>query len=692
MPSANFLVDGINYSSTTSKLPADSIARFSATGTPGSGIWTYATGPTGLVDVQGLVAAPASATSAASKAYVDSKGSGISWKTAAAAATTGPINVLTPPDVYDGITVTVVGTRVLVKDQASPSKNGLYLWQGTGVALLRAADLDTGAEFANAAAFVSSGDTLANSAWLVSSTGIVGTDNMTWVHFANVINPVDPSTATQAAVFSVGGQRVEGTASLLVPSTSGLPQLTLANTTNTYSANASHLFTQNGTAGPLAFSVTGAATQPLTTTFEATGAGGALNMFLNANATNDANVYMAGNQTNMTLNGTQLASIAMENALDSIIRLQGSNSSYLRVSCSNSTNVANMQLDRLNTDAVVIGTNLGEIQLKANGAIKSRIRNEASEAGASVGGSQLRFQTTEDGGILPANTLLVSQNGSVFEIGTVSISDNSAGTNSGDAALNVTGGGQFGGNMFINSATVSTGTTSGALVVVGGVGIGDELYVAGTTTTTTLDVSGSADVGTTLSVSSALDSTAVVGVGAFTVVGGAQVGKSLFVNGTTESTGVGDGAVVIAGGSTIQKKLFVNSTANEVVPGDGYALVVAGGATFVGDIYAAGYSITSDFRLKNITGDIKTSVEEFSSLHPVTFTWKRDTTDAPKVVHGFIAQEIEKILPDSVKTSSSTGFKSVDINQILPLVVSRVQQQDALIAQLAARLAALESA
>ncbi len=85
----------------------------------------------------------------------------------------------------------------------------------------------------------------------------------------------------------------------------------------------------------------------------------------------------------------------------------------------------------------------------------------------------------------------------------------------------------------ITNATSSTTTTTGALVVSGGVGIAENLNVGGTTDATSSTT------------------------GAMTLAGGMGIAKNLYIGGTTTSTSTSTGSVVAAGGVGIAENLYV---------------------------------------------------------------------------------------------------------------------------------------
>jgi hypothetical protein len=133
-------------------------------------------------EILGLPATPSGDTAAASKLYVDSIANGLSWKQAAAAASTGNIDLTTGGLlVVDGYQ-TVAGDRVIVKDQTTTADNGIYdVAAGTWI---RAADMDAVVpnEFIGAAVFAANGATQNDTAWV--QTEVVTTVGVSPVLFA----------------------------------------------------------------------------------------------------------------------------------------------------------------------------------------------------------------------------------------------------------------------------------------------------------------------------------------------------------------------------------------------------------------------------------------------------------------------------------------------------------------------------
>lgn len=64
------------------------------------------------------------------------------------------------------------------------------------------------------------------------------------------------------------------------------------------------------------------------------------------------------------------------------------------------------------------------------------------------------------------------------------------------------------------------------------------------------------------------------------------------------------------------------------------------------------------------------------ALNPVTFNWI-DPTQPTSTQLGFIAQQVQKLVPEIVTTNPSTTMKAVDYARVTPLLVGGMQAQQA---------------
>lgn len=134
-----------------------------------------------------LHADPSSAMHAVTKQYVDALlaalTAGFDFKDNVRVATTAPINLATDlenGDTIDGV-VLVTGDRVLVKDQAAPEENGIYLVPASGAAS-RTTDADSWNDLVAAFLAVSEGTANEDTLWLSTANagGTLGVTAVTW--------------------------------------------------------------------------------------------------------------------------------------------------------------------------------------------------------------------------------------------------------------------------------------------------------------------------------------------------------------------------------------------------------------------------------------------------------------------------------------------------------------------------------
>ena len=89
-----------------------------------------------------------------------------------------------------------------------------------------------------------------------------------------------------------------------------------------------------------------------------------------------------------------------------------------------------------------------------------------------------------------------------------------------------------------------------------------------------------------------------------------------------------------------------------------------------GDVYADAFIYNSDETLKQNIKTITDPLELVTSLRGVTFDWKEDGSSS----YGFIAQELEEVLPELVKTSGD-GTKAVEYGNIISILVEAIKEQ-----------------
>jgi hypothetical protein len=101
-----------------------------------------------------------------------------------------------------------------------------------------------------------------------------------------------------------------------------------------------------------------------------------------------------------------------------------------------------------------------------------------------------------------------------------------------------------------------------------------------------------------------------------------------------------------------------------------------------GTIWSNGSQLTSDLRLKTNIQPLPNSIDLIMKLNPVHYSKKNsiESTDYTKTENGFIAQELQKVLPYLViEGADKDKILSVDYNSIIPVLTKGIQEQQVLI-------------
>jgi hypothetical protein len=143
---------------------------------------------------------------------------------------------------------------------------------------------------------------------------------------------------------------------------------------------------------------------------------------------------------------------------------------------------------------------------------------------------------------------------------------------------------------------------------------------------------------------------------------------SLLANGTlcvnTTSSTPGSGAIQISAKNSVG--LGTNDTAAY------YSIANYFNSSFAGGLYVTSGVTTlitsSDYRLKNITGPIKTSGAYIDSLNPVEGTWKADGS----AFVGLIAHEVQEVSKTLVATGTKDGEKMQGMTYSSPEMIANL--------------------
>jgi hypothetical protein len=120
-------------------------------------------------------------------------------------------------------------------------------------------------------------------------------------------------------------------------------------------------------------------------------------------------------------------------------------------------------------------------------------------------------------------------------------------------------------------------------------------------------------------------------------------------------------------------------------------------ATLDGQLSARVTSIASlsDIRMKENIVDLESGLNQIMALRPRRFDWKNRQDGDKTQIAGFIAQEVETVLPDLVGNYLDDNIddaKSLRMGDMLPTLVKAMQEQQTLIETLQAEVAALKGA
>jgi len=91
---------------------------------------------------------------------------------------------------------------------------------------------------------------------------------------------------------------------------------------------------------------------------------------------------------------------------------------------------------------------------------------------------------------------------------------------------------------------------------------------------------------------------------------------------------------------------------------------------------ADGGTITcsSDIKLKKNISELSYGLDTLMDLRPVGFNWKSEDDDTEKSI-GFIAQEVEQVIPGLVNTDNVSGYKELNTIGFVPILTKAIQEQ-----------------
>ena len=249
-----------------------------------------------------------------------------------------------------------------------------------------------------------------------------------------------------------------------------------------------------------------------------------------------------------------------------------------------------------------------------------------------------------------------------------------------DSTLDVTG-----------DTSVTTFDSLGATSLATGGGV---VNIASTGLMTT--VKGTLNVDEAVTLDGTLDVTGVVtlsdnttssssSTGALIVAGGVGIAENANIGGklTVEGdTATGDEAAI---GYTASEGIIITgqgSTSDVTIKNDDDTTVfsIATGttnSTFTGSVSSSEFVTTSDKRLKTNIVTLENSLEKVLNLRGVNFDWIDTKKYTDKRQIGFIAQEVEEVAPELV--NQNNDYKTVNYAQTVSLLVEAIKDQNDII-------------
>jgi hypothetical protein len=267
----------------------------------------------------------------------------------------------------------------------------------------------------------------------------------------------------------------------------------------------------------------------------------------------------------------------------------------------------------------------------------------------------------------------------------------------------------FSNTVRFTQGTQSTSSTTGDLIISGGVGIGKDVYVNGTlnvtgattlsstlgvtgatTLSSTLGVTGATTLSSTLNVtgvttlSSTLNVTAPTNLSSTLDVTGITTLNSLNINttgavqGDLYSSGGGDGIFNINNTTNSGTTVFNNKNSsgvyNDILTLTSSTVTIDGALTVTGDITA----LTSDMRLKTNIEPIENALNKVLKLNGFTYNFNETAEKLglnPTIRHsGVSAQEVKEVLPEVISSAGVGGdYIAVKYDKIVPLLIEAIK-------------------
>lgn len=116
--------------------------------------------------------------------------------------------------------------------------------------------------------------------------------------------------------------------------------------------------------------------------------------------------------------------------------------------------------------------------------------------------------------------------------------------------------------------------------------------------------------------------------------------------------------------------------------------------TVAGSILANGVLLPSDSRFKKDIKTIENALDKIKALRGTTYSYDFDKLPYKNfkegTTYGFIAQEVEKVIPE-MTAKADDGYYAVDYITLIPILTEAIKEQDQIVTDLKAEVAQLKS-
>ena len=168
-------------------------------------------------------------------------------------------------------------------------------------------------------------------------------------------------------------------------------------------------------------------------------------------------------------------------------------------------------------------------------------------------------------------------------------------------------------------------------------------------------------------------------------VGSTTTGKNISVFSSSNGT---NGVITVHNSAGTQEGQLYAGTGDVNLFGTSVVKVVAatGGVQLTSG--ATSWAAISDERLKDVIEPITNAAQKVSTLRAVIGRYKTDTEETRRSF--LIAQDVQAVLPEAVDATNENEL-GIKYTETIPLLVAAIQEQQATIQTLTARVAALEA-